>query len=59
MNELPDEENVPIEARHTWRGLKNWLKKNRWDRDIPDTGIDPNVKFHQCSESCKLHDQMK
>lgn len=59
MNELPDEENVPPEARHTWRGLRRWLKTNRWDRNIPDTGIMPAIQFHQCDESCILHDHKK
>lgn len=56
MNELPDKDDVPPEVHHTWEGLKNWLKRNRWDRGIPDTGIMPAVQFHQCSESCILHD---
>lgn len=57
MNKLPDEESVPPEVRHTWRGLARWLKTNRWDRGIPEKGIMPAIQFHECSDGCILHDR--
>lgn len=51
-----EEEELEPKYRHTLRGLNRWLKMYRYDRDIPEEGIMPAVMFHDCTESCKLHD---
>lgn len=55
LRDLPPIEEVPREARHTYKGLVRWLKERR-DRGVPGDGYHPEEKFHSCSQSCILHD---
>lgn len=58
VNKLPEDYEVPKEARHTYRGLIRWLEARR-ERGVPEEGYAPAEKFHGCSEGCILHDHMK
>lgn len=50
-------EEVPPEARHTLKGLNQWLQNTRYKRGVPEEGL--RLPNEVCDESCTLHDHKK
>lgn len=57
LKNLPEPEEVPVEARASARGLKRWLQERR-ERDVPANGTQPD-NHPGCEKSCELHDHSK